>query len=178
VFHEDKWRIVYCFADPKHAEKFRKRFGGAGFNPKARGRGSSWARIYLEHFWNDFAADHNKSVSERDRQIYARAYAQPGGDAEVFPKFRVGRDGLRKLRQDQASDADAGAAGRAPKKSAPPKWGNKSALHQAVSGPTTNKSRSKQIRRMRQGQARRQLPIGPKMIVTQAAIPSQPAPLR
>src|SRR4030095_14778606 len=49
------------------------------------------------------------------------------GDAEVFPKFRVGRDGLRKLRQDQASDA--GAAGRAPKKSAPPKWGNKSALH-------------------------------------------------
>ena len=22
VFHEDKWWIVYCFADPEHAEKF------------------------------------------------------------------------------------------------------------------------------------------------------------
>jgi hypothetical protein len=43
VFHEDKWRIAYYFADPKHAEKFRKRFGGEGFNSKARGRGSSWA---------------------------------------------------------------------------------------------------------------------------------------
>jgi hypothetical protein len=28
VFHEDKWWIVYCFADPEHAEKFRIRFGG------------------------------------------------------------------------------------------------------------------------------------------------------
>ena len=26
-------------------------------------------RIYLEHFWNDFAADRTKSVSEPDRQI-------------------------------------------------------------------------------------------------------------
>ena len=35
-------------------------------------------KIYFEHFWNDFAADRTKSVSERDRRIYARAYAQPG----------------------------------------------------------------------------------------------------
>ena len=34
-------------------------------------------RIYLEHFWNDFAADPTRSVSEADRQLYA-AYAQPG----------------------------------------------------------------------------------------------------
>jgi pimeloyl-ACP methyl ester carboxylesterase len=45
-------------------------------------------RIYLEHFWNDFAADRTKSVSERDRQIYARAYAQPGAMRAGFEVFR------------------------------------------------------------------------------------------
>ena len=35
-------------------------------------------RIYFEHFWNDFAANPKKSVSERDRRLYAKAYAQPG----------------------------------------------------------------------------------------------------
>jgi hypothetical protein len=38
-------------------------------------------------FWNDFAADHNKSVSERDRQIYARAYAQPGAMQKFSQNF-------------------------------------------------------------------------------------------
>jgi hypothetical protein len=46
VFHDDKWRIVYCFAEVEHAEKFRIRFGGERFNPKDRGRGSNWARWY------------------------------------------------------------------------------------------------------------------------------------
>ena len=36
-------------------------------------------RIYLEHFWNGFAADPKRSVSEADRQIYANAYALDGG---------------------------------------------------------------------------------------------------
>jgi hypothetical protein len=49
-------------------------------------------------------------------------------------------------------------------------WRTAFALHQAVSGPTTNRSQSKQIRRMRQGQAPRQLPIGPKMILARAAL--------
>ena len=35
-------------------------------------------RIYFEHFWNDFAADGTKSVSEADRRFYTRKYAQPG----------------------------------------------------------------------------------------------------
>jgi hypothetical protein len=48
VFHEDKWWIVYCFADAEHAEKFRMRFGGERFNPKDRGRGSNWARWYKD----------------------------------------------------------------------------------------------------------------------------------
>lgn len=36
-------------------------------------------RTYLEHFWNDFAADPAHSISETDRQLYAAAYARDGG---------------------------------------------------------------------------------------------------
>jgi pimeloyl-ACP methyl ester carboxylesterase len=46
-------------------------------------------RIYFEHFWNDFAADPARSVSERDRQLYAAAYAQPGGMRAGFEVFRA-----------------------------------------------------------------------------------------
>ena len=46
-------------------------------------------RIYLERFWNDFAADRTKSVSERDRRFYARAYAQPGAMAAGFEVFKA-----------------------------------------------------------------------------------------
>lgn len=46
-------------------------------------------RIYFEHFWNDFAADPAKSVSEADRQLYAAAYAQPGGMRAGFEVFRA-----------------------------------------------------------------------------------------
>jgi pimeloyl-ACP methyl ester carboxylesterase/quercetin dioxygenase-like cupin family protein len=45
-------------------------------------------RTYFEHFWNDFAADPNRSVSEADRQFYAAAYAQPGGMRAGFEYFR------------------------------------------------------------------------------------------
>jgi len=45
-------------------------------------------RTYLEHFWNDFAADATRSVSEADRQLYAAAYAQPGGMRAGFEYFR------------------------------------------------------------------------------------------
>ncbi len=46
-------------------------------------------RIYFEHFWNDFAADPNKSVSEADRQLYAAAYAKPGAMRAGFEVFRA-----------------------------------------------------------------------------------------
>ena len=46
-------------------------------------------RIYFEHFWNDFAADPAKSVSEADRQFYATAYAQSGGMRAGFEVFRA-----------------------------------------------------------------------------------------
>jgi pimeloyl-ACP methyl ester carboxylesterase len=45
-------------------------------------------RTYLEHFWNDFAADRKRSVPEADRRIYARAYAQPGAMRAGFEYFR------------------------------------------------------------------------------------------
>ena len=56
-------------------------------------------RIYFEHFWNDFAADPKKSVSEADRQLYAQAYGQPGA-------MRAGFEVFRNFEQD-AKDFDA-----------------------------------------------------------------------
>ena len=46
-------------------------------------------RIYFEHFWNDFAADPKKSVSEADRQFYAEAYHQPGAMRAGFEVFKA-----------------------------------------------------------------------------------------
>src|SRR6202022_937438 len=46
-------------------------------------------RIYFEHFWNDFAADPKHSVPERDRRIYAKAYARRGGMRSGFEYFRA-----------------------------------------------------------------------------------------
>jgi pimeloyl-ACP methyl ester carboxylesterase len=46
-------------------------------------------RIYFEHFWNDFAADRNRSVPEADRKLYAAAYAQPGGMRAGFAYFEA-----------------------------------------------------------------------------------------
>jgi len=45
-------------------------------------------RIYFEHFWNDFAADPKKSVSEQDRRFYAEAYGQPDAMRAGFEVFR------------------------------------------------------------------------------------------
>lgn len=45
-------------------------------------------RIYFEHFWNDFAANPKHSVSEKDRQIYAAAYAQEGAMCAGFEYFK------------------------------------------------------------------------------------------
>jgi pimeloyl-ACP methyl ester carboxylesterase len=46
-------------------------------------------RIYFEHFWNDFAADPARSVSEQDRQFYTAAYSQPGAMRAGFEVFRA-----------------------------------------------------------------------------------------
>ena len=46
-------------------------------------------RTYLEHFWNDFAADPGHSVSEADRRFYAKAYGQKGAMQSGMEVFRA-----------------------------------------------------------------------------------------
>jgi hypothetical protein len=48
VFHEDRWWLVFCFAEEAHAHAFRDRFGGERFDPGDRGRRRSWARWYKD----------------------------------------------------------------------------------------------------------------------------------
>jgi len=76
------WNNVFLLRDLWH-------FHFYGKTPLALVTGRE--RIYLEHFWNDFAADPKKSVSESDRELYAKAYAEPGHMAagmEVFRAFK------------------------------------------------------------------------------------------
>jgi pimeloyl-ACP methyl ester carboxylesterase len=75
------WNSVFLLRDLWH-------FHFYGKTPLALVTGRE--RIYLEHFWNDFAADPGKSLSERDRVFYAKEYAQPGhikAGMEVFRAF-------------------------------------------------------------------------------------------
>ena len=51
-------------------------FRFTGPTPEALVRGRE--RTYYEHYWNDFAADPKRSLSEADRQFYTAAYARPG----------------------------------------------------------------------------------------------------
>lgn len=74
-----QWKDVWLMRDLWH-------FHFYGEVPLALVKGRE--RIYLEHFWNDFAADPKHSVSEADRQIYANAYAQEGGMRAGFEYFK------------------------------------------------------------------------------------------
>jgi pimeloyl-ACP methyl ester carboxylesterase len=97
------WNSVFLLRDLWH-------FHFYGTTPLALVTGRE--RIYLEHFWNDFAADPAKSVSEADRQFYASEYAKPDhmkAGMEVFRAFPPGRRGIRKICKNQAADADAGS---------------------------------------------------------------------
>jgi pimeloyl-ACP methyl ester carboxylesterase len=58
-----------------------------GETPLALVRGRE--RTYLEHFWNDFAADPARSIPEADREIYTAAYARPDGMRAAFEYFRA-----------------------------------------------------------------------------------------
>jgi pimeloyl-ACP methyl ester carboxylesterase len=75
-----EWNNVFLLRDLWH-------FHFYGKTPLALVTGRE--RIYLEHFWNDFAADPKKSVPEKDREFYARAYAQPGHMAAGMEVFRA-----------------------------------------------------------------------------------------
>src|SRR6478736_6286505 len=76
-----EWNNVFLLRDLWHFHFFGK-------TPLALVTGRE--RIYLEHFWNDFAADATKSVPEADRKFYAKEYARPGNmkaGMEVFRAF-------------------------------------------------------------------------------------------
>ena len=73
------WKDVWLLRDLWH-------FHFYGKTPLALVTGRE--RIYLEHFWNDFAADPKHSVSEGDRRLYTKAFAQPGGVRAGFEYFK------------------------------------------------------------------------------------------
>ncbi|HKB83383.1 MAG TPA: alpha/beta hydrolase [Burkholderiales bacterium] len=74
------WTKVWLLRDLWH-------FHFYGKTPLALVKGRE--RTYFEHFWNEFAADETHSVSEKDRQYYAKQYAQPGGMRAGFEVFRA-----------------------------------------------------------------------------------------
>ena len=74
------WKTVWLLRDLWH-------FHFYGETPLALVQGRE--RTYLEHFWNDFAADRHRSVPEADREHYARLYAQPGAMHAGFEVFRA-----------------------------------------------------------------------------------------
>ena len=63
------WEAIY-----NHPAIWHFRFSGPTPEALVQGR----ERTYFEHFWNDFAADRTRSLSEVDRSAYAAAYARPG----------------------------------------------------------------------------------------------------
>ena len=73
------WKDVWLLRDLWH-------FHFYGKVPLALVKGRE--RIYLEHFWNDFAANPKKLVPEKDRKIYAKAYAQKNAMRSGFEYFK------------------------------------------------------------------------------------------
>jgi pimeloyl-ACP methyl ester carboxylesterase len=63
------WEAVY-----NNPGLWHFRFNGPTPEALVQGR----ERIYFEHFWNDFAADKTRSLSEADRRAYTLAYSRPG----------------------------------------------------------------------------------------------------
>ncbi|MFS2134515.1 alpha/beta fold hydrolase [Duganella sp. Dugasp56] len=74
------WKDVWLLRDLWH-------FHFYGETPLALVKGRE--RTYFEHFWNDFAADKTKSLSEADRKFYTAEYAQPGHMRAGFEVFRA-----------------------------------------------------------------------------------------
>jgi pimeloyl-ACP methyl ester carboxylesterase len=74
------WKSVWLLRDLWHFH-----FRGETALALVKGR----ERAYLEHFWNDFAADRTKSVPEPDRRRYAAAYARDDGMRAGFDIFQA-----------------------------------------------------------------------------------------
>ncbi len=74
------WTHVWLMRDLWH-------FHFYGETPLALVKGRE--RIYLEHFWNDFAAHRHHSVPEADRVFYANEYAKPDHMRAGFEYFKA-----------------------------------------------------------------------------------------
>src|SRR5258708_28266392 len=91
------WNNVFLLRDLWHFHFFGK-------TPLALVTGRE--RIYLEHFWNDFAADATRSVPEADRRFYAKEYARPGhmkAGMEVFRAFPKDAEDFAELANTELS---------------------------------------------------------------------------
>ena len=64
-----EWEAVY-----NNPANWHFRFNGPIPEALVEGR----ERTYFEHYWNDFAADKTRSLSESDRKAYTEAYSRPG----------------------------------------------------------------------------------------------------
>jgi pimeloyl-ACP methyl ester carboxylesterase len=74
------WQKVWLLRDKWH-------FNFYGDTPLKLVQGRE--RIYFEHFWNDFAADPEHSLSEADREYYTEEYARPGRMRAGFEYFHT-----------------------------------------------------------------------------------------
>ena len=63
------WETIY-----NNPALWHFRFHGATPEALVSGR----ERAYFDYYWNEFAADRKRSLSEADRRAYAAAYARPG----------------------------------------------------------------------------------------------------
>ena len=63
------WEPIY-----NHPAYWHFRFHGPTPEALVKGRES----VYFAYFWNDLAADKNRSLSQADREAYVTAYARPG----------------------------------------------------------------------------------------------------
>jgi pimeloyl-ACP methyl ester carboxylesterase len=63
------WEAIY-----NNPSIWHFRFNGPTPEALVKGR----ERTYFEHYWNDFAADKTRSLSEADRVAYTAAYSRPG----------------------------------------------------------------------------------------------------
>jgi pimeloyl-ACP methyl ester carboxylesterase len=74
------WQKVWLLRDKWHFDFY-------GDTPEKLVQGREC--IYFEHFWNDFAADPARAMSEADRRFYAAAYARPGRMRAGFEYFHA-----------------------------------------------------------------------------------------
>jgi pimeloyl-ACP methyl ester carboxylesterase len=87
------WEAIY---NDLHIWHFR--FNGPTPEALVRGR----ERTYFTYFWNDLAADRNRSLPEADREAYIAAYSRPGrihAGWEYFVSFQQAAKDFAQLSQ-------------------------------------------------------------------------------